>query len=361
MNKSARDTLVLGKNETQQGIFRSIFNRPRTKSQIAESLDLSEKTVANNLPQLKRVIDLTEDFQFIRNLNRDGQSIFSIAEKRDIAIKLKPKIHSWVQSTDRPYIVINLPPPPKGYDHWIIMPFGDTHYGADCCDVKALNGFIRLVEETPNILVILKGDLIENATRESPGAGIFQQVIPPQEQKERFTQMMAPIAHRILYSLRGNHGFRSVKGAYLDPEKDISDSLGVPFFRGACYADIVVDDGSSDVLKWEFFSWHGGGSASTPEGRLRLMRKKAEFHSANIYTMGHVHDLIHTSDYEVVRDPVNLTLVEKKRYYVVCGTTMGYWNSYAEEWVLQPNKVGFARIRLYCNNSKNPGDYDVVT
>lgn len=350
----------LGANDTQQAIFKIIWERPRTKSDIALSLDLSEKTIANNIAQLKKIVDNTDGISFIRNVNKDKDSVYCIVEQRNLIIKLLPKIYTYVRSHDKPYIIINLPSPPKPYTEWIVMPFGDMHYGADTCDVELLKSLIDYVLKTPNVLVLLKGDLIENANKESPGASVYTQVIPPQDQKDQLIELLAPIAHRILYSVRGNHGFRSVKGAFLDPEKDISHALGIEYFVGAVYADIVCED-NGHLFKWEFMSMHGNSHSSTPEGRIKILRKKSEFHSADIYTMGHVHDLQHLYDYEIVRNPQKLTLDIKKRYYVICGTTMNYWKSYAEEWVLQPNKTGFAKIHLSCAGSKTPGGYSVST
>lgn len=349
---------IVGSNDTQRAIFKSIYNRPKTVVSVAESLNVAQKTVSNNLPAIKKSIltDPNSRYSFIKNFDRDGNALYSVVKKKDFTISLKPKIFEWDRIVEVPYIIINLPKPPVGYDKWVIVPFGDIHFGSDSCDNEGLLSWVKWVKDTENVLVILNGDLIENANKESPGSSVFRQLIPPQEQKEQFILLFAQIAHRILYSVRGNHGNRSVKGCFLDPERDISTALGVEYFEGACYADIICED-----LKWEIMSIHGRSQSNSAGGRLNVLQKKSQFHSANIFTMGHVHDLQSMRDYEIVRDPINRTLKLKKRYYVICGTTQRYWNSYAEEWYLAPNKTGMPKIELYCNGSRNPGDYHVAT
>lgn len=349
-----KDTDVIGGSETQKQIFKLIYNRARSIDSIATTLDLTSKTIKNNLPNLKDLVDKDERYDFIRNYDKDKNSIFSIVPKKDFTVKLLPKIFKWARSNDHPYMVINLPSPPKGYDKWIIIPIGDIHYGSDVCDNDGLMEWVLWIKDTPNVLTILNGDLIENANKESPGSSVFRQLFPPQEQKERIINILAPIAHKTLYSLKGNHGNRSVKQCFLDPERDISNILNVEYFEGACYADIICED-----YKWEVMSIHGTSNSATLGGRLNTLLKKRDFHSADIFTMGHVHDLQSTRDYEIIRDPENLGLKLRKRFYVICGTVQKYFNSYAEEWVLPPNRTGFPRIELFCDGSRKPGDYHV--
>lgn len=348
--------IKLGLNESQEKVFKLIYNRPKTREEIASSLDLAVKTVDNTLPIIKRALEKETQYVFIKNYDRDRNPIYSVTEKKELMVKIKPKVYTYFRSQEFPYIIINLPPPPKNKDKWIIIPLGDTHYGSDSCDMNGLLEWIKWIESQDNVLVILNGDLIENANKDSPGASVYRQLFPPEEQRDRFIKLCAPIAHRILYSVRGNHGNRSVKQCFLDPERDISNILEVEYFEGACYADIICEDN-----KWEFMSIHGNGNSATPGGKLNLLQKKNQFHSADIYTMGHVHDLQAARDYEIVRDTKNMKLSLRKRYYVICGTTQKYWNSYAEEWYLPPNKTGMPKIMLYTSKSEKPGDYHVTT
>ena len=323
---------------------------------MAVELDVSKKTIENNLAKLRRIVDENDNLSWIKNFNSKSLPIYSIVKKQSFEIAQLPKVFKWFRNETTPRIIINLQSPPDGYDRWIVVPIGDIHYGASSCDYEGFQEYLDWIFNTPNVLIILNGDLIENANSDSPGASVYKQTFPPQEQKERIIRCLAKVSHRILYSVRGNHGNRSVKKCFLDPEKDISTILGVEYFEGQCFADIVCQN-----YKWDFYSIHGNSSASTPGGKLNILAKKDMFHSAHISTMGHVHDLQVSRDYEIVRSEDDLGLKLKKRYKVLCGTFQKYWGDYAEEWALPPNKVGVPKIELYCDGSRIPGDYHVIT
>jgi hypothetical protein len=333
-----------------EALFRLLLNRTKSNKQILETLDWSQKTLNNNLPILKRSLENDKRYVLIKNFSKSKEPLFLVTEPKSFGVELLPKIYTSNRSNDYPYITYNLPDPPV--DRWVIIPISDLHYGADTFDLKEFKKALKYIKEHDEVLVFLPGDLIENASKESPGSSVFRQLIPPQYQKEQLIELLAPIAHKILFGIRGNHGNRSVKGHFLDPEKDICDTLKIEYFTGACYWDVICQD-----HKLEIISTHGTSYSSTVAGKITGLQKKNTFHSANIYTMGHVHDKQILLDYEIIRNPSTSTLELKKRYYLICGTFQGYWNSYAEEAVMPPTKVGFPKITLYCNGSSKPGDY----
>lgn len=315
--------------------------------------DAAQKTIDNNLPNLRRLVEETDNLVWIKNFNDKNLAIYSIHEKIELTLKLKPKIYTYTRSKDYPRIIINLPDPPKGFDHWKLVPLSDIHYGASTCDLVKFREDIEYVERTPNVITCLPGDIIENSVRDSPGAGIYKQFIPPQEQKERVINDLAKIAHKILWVNEGNHGYRSVKGVFLNPEKDIANTLGAEYFYGQAFIDLVCGD-----QKWDIYSYHGKGSATTPMGRVNMLQKKSNFHDADIYMMGHVHDRQVAEDWKIVKEQNGIGLITKKRLFVICGTYQKYFGDYAEEWALPPNTTGPATIILHCDNSKTPGAYE---
>jgi hypothetical protein len=349
-----KETDPLGQNNTQQGIFRACFNRARGKEELSHILGCSEKTISNNIPRLKEVIEEDGTYVFLLNYDTTRQPIYTVSFKKQFQVKIKPNMYQHARIAEESYMVINLPDPPKGYDHWELRPLSDLHYGSDTCDYEYLQKEVDYIKATPNVLTMLKGDLIENANKESPADSVFRQMFPPSEQRERLLKTLAPIAHKILYSIRGNHGHRAVKAADMDPEFDISNALDTEYFKGAAYVDIVCGD-----QKWEIMSIHGKGGSATIGGKVNMLFKKNQFHTADIYTMGHVHDKQAVIDYEWKRNPVTMKMEPRKRSYIICGTFQNYKGSYAEEWFLPPNKAGLPSIKLLCT-SKVLGDHTVT-
>jgi len=344
------------KSKTTQTLFDLILDSPKTKEEIALELKVSEKTVANALPSLKRELEKDELFYFVENINPDGERVFFAVKNNDFRVKVKNRIFTHSRSDKYPYIVINLPPPPKGFKSWRLFPIGDNHHGSQSENRNFFEAQIDRVKNTPNAIAILKGDGVENSGKLSPGSSMFHQTITPQKQKESFISLLAPIAHKILWAEGGNHDKdRTMKVHGLDVAKDIAQALNVEYFPGAVYADVLCQD-----YKWDIMSWHGLSGAMTKAGKLNNVMKKREFHSAHIYFMGHVHDLSSVFDFELIKDPKGLKLTYKKRLYILTGSTQGYFKSYAEEWVLPPIPCGYAIAELYCKGSSRPGDFSAT-
>ena len=146
---------IVGNSDTQRQIFKLIFNRAKSIDNIATTLDLTSKTIQNNLPILRNLIDGDDRYDFIRNFDKDSNPIYSIVKKKDFTVKLQSKIFKWTRSEEHPYMVVNLPFPPKGFDKWCIIPIGDIHYGSDVCDNEGLLEWVNWIQDTPNILAIL--------------------------------------------------------------------------------------------------------------------------------------------------------------------------------------------------------------
>jgi len=347
-----KEDIIVGSNETQKRIFKAIFNRPLTRPELSIMVNVKEKTVANNLPILEREVNnVDSELAFVRYFNDKNQPLYLVSKRPVQELKLKPKLFNMVLARKRPYAIINLPSPPTD-SMWKLYALSCLHYGASTCNYKMLGKFIDSLAKEENALIVLLGDLMENATRDSIGDGVYRQVIPPHEQKTGVAKLLSKVAHKILYIHRGNHSARSVKAVDQDPERDIADLLQVPYFIGPAYIDLVCQN-----HLWTMCSFHGKSSSNTIGGRINATQKRSLWHSAMINLVGHYHDTQVVKDIEVVKDRENLTLEYMKRYYVLAGSFMEYWNSYAEEASYPPLDIGIPKVLLYCDGSSKPGDY----
>lgn len=344
-------------NKTIEAIFYLILDNPLSRGDIATKLSLAEKTVINSIPWIRKTLEKEGLFYFIENEDPScGEKIYYICKNNDFRIKVKDRIFSCSRAEQFPYLIINLPPPPKGYESWKLYPIGDNHHGVKSEKREFLESQIKEIISSPNALGFIKGDTVEAAGKHSPGASVFDQTMTPQEQKVSFIKLMAPIAHKLLWFEGGNHDKdRTMKINGVDIASDIARALNIEYFPGAIYADIICQD-----YKWDIMSWHGSSRAGTKFGKMNAIMKKREFHSAHIYFMGHLHDLEAASDFEIVKDPKSLSLKFKKRLFILTGSTQGYFGSYAEEWVIPPFPCGYAVVELHCKGSKRPGDFSAI-
>lgn len=106
-----------------------------------------------------------------------------------------------------------------------IIPIADVHLGSPECMEQEFIKFIDTVAETPNVYLILGGDLIENGTRSSVGDSVFRQTMPPSQQKKEMANILSKVRDRCLCFTDGNHERRSGKDADDSPIYDIAAKL----------------------------------------------------------------------------------------------------------------------------------------
>lgn len=87
----------------------------------------------------------------------------------------------------------------------IIVPWGDWHIGNQQTRHTQLAIDARFIKEHSNIYVVLMGDYTDNFRKRSPGSGIYEQVIPIPEQKQRVEWIVRYLHDRILGVVIGCH------------------------------------------------------------------------------------------------------------------------------------------------------------
>ena len=157
-----------------------------------------------------------------------------------------------------------------------LYPLGDVHYGASNCD---RDKFIRQVEymvDTPNAYMLGMGDLMENATRYSVGAGVYQQ-IPPEEQFDELMDILRPMRKRIIGMITGNHEERTVKEVGLNPMEWMCDTLKTPYLGYACFLKLTVGK-----QVYTIYATHGSSGARLPTSKLQSVMRLGSYIDADI-------------------------------------------------------------------------------
>lgn len=327
------------------------FNTARTAKEIQKHLNLDE---AN----LKQIVKNIPDYDLFVHRNASGQLIYILSKQIITELKLKPKI--WIyrlQPEGQPYVWIQFPDDVP-WDRIIIIPLNDVHYGSFHCDEKLLTRRIKEIELRENCFTIIPGDLVENALPDSPGGAIFEQKIRPETQIEKIETKLAPIAHKILSALGGNHEGRSEKRCDLNPMKDICKALKVPYFKEPYFMNI-----SWKGYVFTFYIQHGSTNAQTEGGKINKANVPSKFIDFTMFLiMAHVHDKGVNKMIRICRERqidengkiTNFDLVEKKYYVITLASLYGYHGSYAAKRPYIPGSKEKVVISLFAN-----GDYHV--
>ena len=152
--------------------------------------------------------------------------------------------------------------------HVKLLPIGDIHFGHKATNVEKFTDYINYIKKTPNAYMLGMGDYIENATRYSVGAGVYEQTIPPQEQLEAMIEFLEPIKDKIIGLHDGNHERRTYKDDGHTPTWSMCAILDVPYLGYTSKSYLRVGKNAYNI-----FSTHGISMATTVGGKLNALMK----------------------------------------------------------------------------------------
>lgn len=186
-------------------------------------------------------------------------------------------------------------------DELILSPIGDIQYGAEGCDVEKLRRHFEFGEEhnwryigmgdyldpgSPSTRAKIEGAQFYESMREMIDDGMIRLA-------DKLADTMGGPNGRWLGMIEGDHRLDLANGEPIDHY--LAESVGTPFLGTSAFVLVKIGDCPVPLRIWVF---HGKiTSASNPTGlTLDFVRKQAAF-DADIYLMGHAHQL-----YAVRRD-----------------------------------------------------------
>lgn len=221
-----------------------------------------------------------------------------------------------------------------------LLPFGDLHYGHPNCEIDAARGYLKWARENDS-WILLMGDLLENSSKESVGAGVYEQIMNPDEQKYQIVEMLEPYKDLVLGLLTGNHEERTFKQSGHDPSRAMAKMLGVPYLRYGAFVRLLVNG-----VGYTVYATHGSSGSITSSGKLNAVKRLATWVDADIYLMGHMHDLIVDSNIRKELDLRNKVVRDRRQTFCVTGSYVGFEDSYSEMKGYSPGRLGSPRVRL---------------
>ena len=326
--------------------FRDFLLAAKTRPEIEEVFGAStDALLAEKYPDLNL-------FQQIDNYGRAIYILLPEVDRDNLALKTRDWKFYLSQSTEgnfvQPYLLVQLPDALFDSGEVIIAPLYDVHFGHFANKREKLLAYIRWMAETPNVLSFIGGDLLENALDDGRGM-MYSQDLPPDQQINEICKVLAPIAHKLLFALPGNHERRTQKRAGIDPMKIVAQTLDVPYFSGPVYCSILGME-----HRWRMYAFHGSCAGQTKGGKLNAAGRPRIFTDfVNFFVSGHTHDPIVNPETCIVEDPAGCRLTYRTQWTVVAPSFMRWENTYAYEAGYPPPAGGGVALRLFAN-----GDYD---
>ena len=221
--------------------------------------------------------------------------------------------------------------------------------------------FIGTVAQTPNVYLILGGDLIDNGTRSSV-TNPFKATMPPSQQKKEMARILEPVRDRILCLVTGNHERRSGKDADDDPVYDIAAKLDIEHLYRENIAFVKIQlgrdryrQGNNDCSKrptYVLAVTHGSGGGILTGGAVnRNERFGYVIDGMDALIVGHTHKPYMTQPSKILVDTRN-NRISFKPFKVISMTGWLSYGGYAAQKQLLPSSHCLQTLTLKGNTKE---------
>jgi hypothetical protein len=189
------------------------------------------------------------------------------------------------------------------------------------------------------------GDIIENATKRSIGAGVYEQTIPPRDQITLAYEMLKEIPkENFIGAIGGNHEARTCKDSGFDPMMILCDKLDIPYLGNELFGIISRPDAISYTI-YANHSLTGGKTRGLVENAIE--RDWMRWIDADIILKAHDHNLGFSDPIPTYSiDAVHRSVSVRERYIGLTGSCLTRSGSYATAVPYSPKPQGALAIYL---------------
>lgn len=222
-------------------------------------------------------------------------------------------------------------------DSILLAPLYDVHIGNHQFDEKLFLKHRQWISDTPNVVSWLGGDMIENITNQKMG----HTTLSNEEQIDRATELLAPMQHKITFSLPGNHEARTYAATHTSTGKRLADNLQVQYFNDYAFCTFRWRGNAFRLL-----AHHGAGGAQTAGAQRNAARKELSWAKPDLLWTGHLHatlaDTVYLTDY----DQSTGRVYERGCAVLISPSYLSYFGGYAAAMRLMPGLRGLSVCEL---------------
>lgn len=165
-----------------------------------------------------------------------------------------------------------------------VYPIGDVHFGSKECNMATWLKWKQMVLEDETGKVVIVGDMLENALKNSKGNS-YEMAMQPREAKEFLYRELLPIKDRIIGAVQGNHCARSNQLTGDCPLYDVMCRLGIEdvYRENMAFIKLNVGRRKRDRQCSYVFTLAHGASRSKTE------RFGYSIDGVDVFVTGHTH------------------------------------------------------------------------
>ena len=213
-----------------------------------------------------------------------------------------------------------------------IYAVSDVHIGAREADIDGFSKFLRRVESEPDSYIVICGDVLNNGIRDSI-TNVYEETMPPSAQVDLAAELLAPLAHKVLGCVGGNHERRSAKAVDLDPMFQVMTLIGKPdlYRPNMAFIRVTLKNDNASKDQYALLLVHG-----KTENKKRHFARSVEGVDAII--SGHTHN-------GLIEKPTRICFTKQnnvvmKSIVSLTATSWLKYGGYAAAGLLLPNTTG---------------------
>lgn len=175
----------------------------------------------------------------------------------------------------------------------------DVHIGAPECDLDILKQAIEFIKKTPNMYVILLGDILNTALKTSK-SDIYSETMSIADCQQKAIELLNPIKDKIIAMTPGNHENRVLKEVGIDLSLWLAEKLGIQdsYRNNALSLSISFGkDTNGHPFKLKMFGQHGYYGAGRKLGSALSAAEDMDgiVANADLYIRAHTHSPVQGS------------------------------------------------------------------
>lgn len=234
---------------------------------------------------------------------------------------------------------------PEDFAEVELYPVSDLHIGDILSRIDEFEQFTDYILREPNRYILLLGDIINNNLKHSAGS-VYEDIIPPHQQKKKAKELLKPLARRTIALVGGNHEYRTKKDTDQDISEDIAEYLNVPYYCDAVYIKLTFGRKYNGKRQcYSIYALHGFAGGRTSGNALNRVEELSKGIYADIYITGHTHKKIAHKALFMLPDLQNNVLRENEQLFINTASWMTF-GGYGKRKGMRPQARGSVPIRL---------------
>lgn len=247
------------------------------------------------------------------------------------------KVYRPVPATEFPELIVEIP---SSWPHVVLAPLYDVHLGhsqhLDRLFARHLDWLVR----TPYLITFDGGDLIDNSSKLSVGAGVYEQKEMPDNQIVSALRVAIRLWHKLVFKIPGNHEDRTTQVG-IDLGRWVAAMMELPYFPDFCFCTIKFARNNFHLM-----AHHGVGAATTAGAQRMMARKAMPWARVDLMWLGHIHSSMADPVYQSDFDQKTGRMYERDGIIMVSPSYLGYFGTYAAKRMYPPGIPGLHSVTL---------------